>query len=729
MKYLLFLALIFAGPLSAEERQPNHLLGQTSPYLRQHLYNAVDWFPWGEAAFAKARAEGKPIFLSIGYASCHWCRVMAEESFEDETVAGYLNANFIAIKLDREERPDLDEQFMLVTELASGGGGWPNSVFLTPSGAPFYGGGYYPKAPFLDVLHEINRLWQEDRREVERSAAALGDTVRGYLARAARARVLTPELAKAVALRLLGQMDDFNGGFGVAPKFPQESRLLFLLDQAEKTGDSALLDAVQTAANGMVHGGIHDQAGGGFHRYAVDNAWAVPHFEKMLYNQALIGQVLTRLHILRPNPAFARAAQRTFDYVLRDMQAPTGGFYSGQDADSLNADGVYQEGYFYLWTPQSLRAAAGPDADFLLQALNVAPDGPVDGQIPLQLTFAPVDMARLDAGLERLRLSRRARALPHIDQKVLLGWNGEMIRALVAGAEAFGRPDYLAAAEAAARFAMQHMRKGEGYARSYIDRAASIPAQLPDYAGFGLALVALHDADPSGEWLPEAERIARILLARFKDESGVFRMNEQPAGLGAFLPFDDGEVPSGNAQAQRLLTALARRSLDSTFSREAAALAGPLAGHALALPEQRSAAIAAIDAQVRGDTGPLRAVANGAVQVRARRSETSPEVLFTLTMAKGWHINAHIPLDPYFIPTDLSVNGTPLGPEAYPKPIRTTLGFNAQAPLALYEGEVQVRAPLQPGRSEISLSLQSCNNEVCLEPETLHFVFWSGQAG
>jgi len=649
---------------------------------------------------------------------------MERESFEDETIAGLMNENFVSIKVDREERPDLDEQFMLVTQTATGGGGWPNSVFLTPEGAPFYGGGYYPRDAFLDVLGELNRLWLEDRAGIEGTADALSDVVRSYLNRKARARPLTPELASAVSARLLSQMDDFYGGFGVAPKFPQESSLLYLLDQAERSGDQSLLEAVQLAATGMVNGGLHDQAGGGFHRYAVDNEWAVPHFEKMLYNQALIARLLTQLNGLQPSPDYARAAQRTFDYVLRDMQAPTGGFYASEDADSLNENGEHEEGFFYLWTPEAIREAAGAEADFLIETLNVVENGIIEGANTLRLTSLVEDQARLNAGLEVLRLARMARTRPITDEKILMGWNSEMIISLVAGATAFERPAYLASAQASARFIMENMRHGEGYFRSYIAGAATIEAQLPDYAGFGRALVALHDADPAGGWLPEAARIARYMLANFQEDSGVFRMNEQPQGLGAFIQLDDGEVPSGNAQAQWLLTALARRGTDVTFIQQARALADVLSGHALAFPEQRAAALAAVDAQNRGDTGSVRAVANGAVQVRAKFDPTTGEMRFTILVAEGWHINAHAPLEDYFIPTALHINGGALAPEAYPEPLITTLAFNNDTPLALYEGEITLTVPIKVGENVINLTLQSCSDEICLAPENLSFRFW-----
>jgi len=565
MKPILIALLLLASPGFAQDRAANHLAGQTSPYLQQHLYNAVDWYPWGDVALAKARAEGKPIFLSIGYASCHWCHVMEEESFENDEIGAFLNQHFIAIKIDREERPDLDEQFMLVTQTITGGGGWPNSLFLTSEAQPFYGGTYFPPDVFLSVLDQLNTLWREDRAGIEENAQALSDVVREYLGRKAAAQPLTAELAGQVAQQMLVNMDDFNGGFGVAPKFPQEASLLFLLDQAERGADAELLEAVQAAATGMVNGGLHDQAGGGFHRYAVDNAWAVPHFEKMLYSQALIGRVLLRLDEMQPTPRYARAARRIFDYVLRDMMAHSGGFYAAEDADSMTPDDKREEGVFYVWTPAQIRAETGDEAEYLIEALSVEEDGNFEGASTLQLHGENLDLARLDAGLERLRQGRLGRAHPRRDEKILMGWNAEMIVTLVQAARVYDRPDYLSAARASARFILLRMRNGEGYYRVNTAGISSVAAQLPDYAGFGRALVALNDADPGGVWLREAERIGRYMVEHFQQDDGLFRMNVQAQGLGAYIQLDDGEVPSGSAQAQLLLSALARRSSDVFF--------------------------------------------------------------------------------------------------------------------------------------------------------------------
>lgn len=724
MKSIIVALFLLASPVLAQERAANHLVGQTSPYLKQHLYNVVDWYPWGPEALNKARTEGKPIFLSIGYASCHWCHVMEEESFENDEIGAFLNEHFVAIKIDREERPDLDEQFMLVTQTVTGGGGWPNSVFLTSEAQPFYGGTYYPPDTFLSILQQLSTMWRDDRPDIEENATALGNVVREYLGRKAAAYPLTAEIAAQLAQQSLATMDDFNGGFGVAPKFPQESSLLFLLDQAERISDTELLEAVQMAAVGMVNGGLHDQVGGGFHRYAVDNAWAVPHFEKMLYNQALIGRVLLRLDSLQPNPSFARAAQRAFDYVLRDMTAPDGGFYAAEDADSLTTTGELEEGVFYVWTPAQVRTHAGAEAEFLIDALTVEEDGNFEGASTLQLSGEEVDVERLDAGLELLRHARMLRPKPRRDDKVLLSWNAEMIVTLVQAARAFDRPEYLTAAQSSARFILAKMRNGEGYYRVNTGGIASIDAQLPDYAGFGRALVALADADPAGDWLAEAERIGHYLVEHFQQSDGLFRMNDQAQGLGDYIQLDDGVLPSGSAQVQLLLSALARRSSDVFFSQQADALTDILSGQALAAPVRRIAAIAAVDAQNRGEVGPVRAVANGAVLVSTAIDRGEGLLNLNIEIAEGWHINAHEPLEDYFIPTTLEVNGTGIGADAYPDPLIATLSFNEASPLALYEGRIALSVPIEAGANAVTLTLQSCSDEICLAPESLSFSFW-----
>ncbi len=723
----------------------NRLADAPSPYLRQHADNPVNWFPWGEEALARARAEGRPIYVSVGYSACHWCHVMEAESFSDQEVADFLNAHFIAIKIDREERPDLDEKFILVTSMLTGSAGWPNNVFLTPEGDPFSGSGYMPKAEFLALLAEIARAWREDPEGLRTRGAGIGAQLRAYLDPPADARALAPAEILDLTRALLEDLDPFNGGFGTAPKFPREPVLLLLLDQAERSGDADLLEAAQASLDGMIRGGIHDQVGGGFHRYATDPAWHIPHFEKMLYNQALIARALLRSYALTANAAHARAARRTLDFVLREMQAPGGGFFAALDADSLLPDGRKEEGAFYTWTPEEIRAALPPElAQRAIALLGVEENGPLEGRSVLHLAALPGEAAagigfeRHDEILEMLRTAREARPRPFRDEKIVLAWNGEMIASLAEAGWLLERPDYTQAAERAARFILARMWPERGMRRIWIDGAAMTEAQLADYAAFGQALIALHafaPADRQGrsEWLAHAERLAGEMIRRFADTpdqplSRPLRMRHRPSPIGTFRPLDDTEIPSGNALALSFLASLDR--LSGRAPARARPLALALGGAATRDPLQRAGLLLAIVSVNGGETGPLRFSPGGAVRLAA-----PPGRPLTLEIRPGWHINAHRPLDPDLIATTISIDGSPLAPGAYPRPLLRRLGFSPE-PLALYEGRLSV--PLPPagpaeadpaqGRT-IAVTIQACNDRICLQPEEITFRRWPGAPG
>ncbi len=727
MRLIIILIFALTGSQAASQ---NHLLGEDSPYLQQHLYNAVDWYPWGEEALAKARAEGKPIFLSIGYSSCHWCHVMEEESFDNPEIGAFLNAHFVSIKVDRERRPDLDEQFMMVTQTVSGAGGWPNSVFLTSEAQPFYGGTYFPPDVFLDLLGQIETLWRTERDSVIAEAANLSSTVQRYMTRGAAARDLTPALANAVVKRMLSSLDPFNGGMGTAPKFPQESAYLYMLDQADREANPAFLEGVTLTLDGMIKGGIHDQVGGGFHRYATDPEWRIPHFEKMLYNQAMIGRLLVRASYLTGAAPYRRAAVRALDAVLRDMQDGQGGFYAALDADSATRSGEMAEGAYYVWTQQQVRDAAGDQAGYLIDMLNITDEGNLDGASSLFLTDLPDDPARLDAALALLFQARQTRPAPFVDQKIVVGWNAMMIATLAEASHTLNRPDYYQAAARAARFMLDTMQDAQGLSRISLNGVTNTPAQLSDYAAFGLALVALHDYAPDGDgakWLPDAEAMAAAATDWFAEPNGLLRMNQIPQGLGAIYALDDGEIPGGNALTLELLVRLSNRLPVPEYAQQATLLASALSGQALAAPEQRAGSLAALQMLNAGERGPVRYVANGAVRVEAAMGNGALEI--TLTVAPGWHVNAHQPLEDYFIATDLTVAGTPLPEQDYPEALVKTLAFNSDQPLALYEGTFTLRAPLPEyeefaGPERAVLTLQACSDAICLAPQEVAFTLW-----
>lgn len=724
-------------------RAPNHLLGVASPYLQQHIYNAVDWYPWGEEALQKARDENKAIFLSIGYSTCHWCHVMREQTFENQAIGDFMNQHFVSIKIDRERRPDLDEQFMLVTQVATGRGGWPNSIFLTSEGEPFYAGTYFPPEQFLDLLQQISDLWSDQPDAVNAEGLRIGNAVRSYMNRSAESLNLTPEAITSAADTILRTIDPVNGGIGNAPKFPRESNMLFLLDQAERNGSTQLLTTVTNALDGMIKGGIHDQIGGGFHRYATDAEWQIPHFEKMLYNQALIGRLLVRAYAATNEYRYKRAATRTFDYVIREMRDAKGGFYSAQDADSVGPDGHVGEGPFYIWTSDEITALTGEDAEFALNALSITDQGNFEGANIPHLNAFPLEnevafYQRLDSLMDDLRTSRLTRPAPHQDQKIVVDWNASMIETLAEASYVFDRPDYYQAAAEAADFITNNMFLQDGLARVSFEGTTGVVAQLSDYAGLGKAFLALLDYAPAETitatdkalYLKTAQELASQINQRFTNEQGEntpFRMTAIPEGLGVYIPLDDSEVPAGNALTLALFDGLAKRTGDPLYSRQATLLAAALSGHALYSPASRAATLTFASALSHGEIGPVRYVSEGKVKISAIVNRVNNLATLNIEIVDGWHINANIPLEDYLIPTELSVSGIENASDTYPEPIIKSLGFNSE-PLALYEGNIQLFAQLptleKNDPSQVLLKIQTCSDEICLAPEEVIFTLW-----
>ncbi len=720
-----FILIFFTTGLNAQDRAPNHLLGTQSPYLQQHLYNPVDWHPWGNEALERARLENKMIFVSIGYSSCHWCHVMREESFENPAIAVFLNEHFISIKIDRERRPDLDEQFMLATQVLTGSGGWPNNLILTPLGDPFFAGTYFSPPELTSLLQQIADIWRDEPQVINAEGFKLAMYLQNYLTRTAAAVELTPALMGNINMRLLNQLDDFNGGMGTAPKFPRESLFLFLMDQAQRSGDRDLLQAATNALNGMIRGGIHDHVGGGFHRYAVDPEWHVPHFEKMLYNQAMIGLMLARSIQVTGNPSHTRALDRLIAFSMREMRDEGGAFYGAMDADSYDETGEKREGAFYVWTPEEI-AKTGVDSAYINDLFQVTEDGELDGANVLNWADDITEFARIDPMLETLRLTRSERIPPAIDTKILMGWNGMMIAMLAEASHATGRADYWQAGADAARFMLSEMEGEDGYNRVVFEGRAGVPAQLGDLGAFALGLVALHDYAPDGEnptmWLDEALTLSQAIRTGFGDVQDGYRMSTERDGFSTVIALDDGEIPAGNALALLTFSRLARRSENPELLRDGELLAAALSGHAAEQPEQRAASLAAIRELHDGEVGQVRFVSGGAVRVQMTPDRIAGELRIDLAIKSGWHINAHVPLEDYFIATNLAVNGAILPAAAYPDPVTKSLGFNDDA-LALYEGALTLRAPM-PTSGKAILVLQACSDEICLAPEELTFTLW-----
>jgi uncharacterized protein len=554
----------------------NRLAHETSPYLLQHAHNPVDWYPWGEEALALARGEDKPILLSIGYSACHWCHVMERESFEDPAVAALMNERFVSIKVDREERPDLDSIYMRAVQLLTGRGGWPLTAFLTPDGRAFFGGTYFPPEPrhgmpsFPQVLTAVSDAFRNRRDEVERGSGQLLEALKGPESGDAGG-LEQGELdarGKAIlehAVRFLaGQFDPTHGGFGPAPKFPQPTTLEVLLRQYHRAGDGEALDMAVRTLRGMARGGIRDHLGGGFHRYSVDGRWLVPHFEKMLYDNGLLARVYLHAFQITRDPELREGATSTLDYILEDLRGPEGGFHSARDADSEG-----EEGLFYLWRPEEVDEILGKEeGELFRRAYDVSEVGNFEGSNILHLprsleSIATTEAIPLEELVESLRRSREAlkeartrREPPFRDEKVLVSWNSFALRALAEAGAVLGREDYLEAARANASFLLDALREGGRLRRTWKDGSAKVPAFLEDYAGLGNALLTLHESTLEPRWLVDALDLAEQVIQLFWDEDeGIFYDSPHDGEALVIRPRDimDNATPSGNSLAVELL--------------------------------------------------------------------------------------------------------------------------------------------------------------------------------
>ncbi|MEO1207071.1 MAG: DUF255 domain-containing protein [Pseudomonadota bacterium] len=715
----------------------NRLAREGSPYLRQHADNPVDWYPWSEEAFDKARRENKPILLSIGYSTCHWCHVMARESYSDAGVARILNNGFVAIKVDRERRPEVDETYMLATQYFAEVGGWPNNVFLTPDLKPFYGGVYFPKDAFTELLIEVKDSWATNREAVLQEADRVAALVDQVMTHRAQAREITPEALKATVGLLTSAFDSKHGGIGTAPKFPREHILLFLLDQAQMTNDKPTLAIVMKALDAILRGGIRDQVGGGVHRYAVDQQWRTPHYEIMLFNQANVVRALLQAYRITGDVQFEAGARTILDFVLREMRDPKGAFYSAFDAESLTAEGAKQEGYYYTWTREDLKAALpADDAALALRAFGFEADLTLAPRQPLFLPEPLADLAqsenmseaalseRLDTIRLKLRDARTTRTRPHRDEKVLTSWNGLMIRAMAEAAVTFNDDTYGAAAIKAASHIWEDLGGADNALKRYaFEGKAELDATQPDYALISLAFLAVYDATENPVWLARAKTLTAKMHATFFDtEVGDYFMTAED---GFYRPkiMVETDLPSGNAGALEVFAKLARRDADPEHRAKADTILSAISGNLLQDAGSNAYGLRVANQFLRGETGPVRMIANGRVRAVARTAAgTEGEIEVTLKIAPGWHINADKPLDEFFIPTKLSLPDGASASVRYPKASVQTLGFH-KAPLALYEGEVVMTVtPASGGMGgprEATLTVQTCSDQICLEPETV----------
>ncbi len=567
---------------------PNKLIDETSPYLLQHANNPVNWYPWGEEALHKALAEDKPIFLSIGYAACHWCHVMAHESFENPAIAEILNRNFISIKVDREERPDLDAIYMNAVVALTGQGGWPMSVFLTPGGEPFYGGTYFPAVrrynmpSFSELLLNIAEVWRNERYKLLQAGEELADQIRGRMEWSVPESSFEPTLIERAADNLVASYDWENGGWGKAPRFPQPITLDFLLRRAEH-GDPDTLRVATHCLDKMARGGMYDVIGGGFHRYSIDNHWLIPHFEKMLYDNAQLAQVYLHAYQLTNNTRYRQICEDTLNFILAEMTHPEGGFYSSIDADSPGG-----EGYYYTWTPAEISAALGDAQDVALfnAVYGVNEQGNFEGRTVLQQTATDGELAerfnlsidqmnkRLRSIRDRLSQVRRSRPAPAIDDKILTAWNALALSVYAQAGRALENETYLKAALQNARFLRERLFHNNVLMRSWREGQVRQSAFLEDIAALIIALLELYQSHPDNEWFTLAMQLKADMLACYVDSEGGFFNTRQDSETPLVRPKDlqDNATPSANALAAQALLLLGEYSGDGSLNQIAESL-------------------------------------------------------------------------------------------------------------------------------------------------------------
>ncbi|MFO7875410.1 MAG: thioredoxin domain-containing protein [Desulfovermiculus sp.] len=594
--------------MSDTQPSANRLIDEKSPYLLQHAYNPVDWHPWSEDTFALARDKDLPVFVSIGYATCHWCHVMERESFEDQEVAQALNHSFISIKVDREERPDIDQIYMNACQMISGRGGWPLTVVMTPDKRPFFAATYIPKqgrfgqAGLLDLLAEISRLWLHDRDRIMGSARQVTDNMQRLHQNLPETR-LDASTLQAAFQSLEQRYDSEHGGFGQAPKFPAPHNLLFLLRYWQRSGNPEALNMVDTTLKAMRQGGIFDHLGFGFHRYSTDRSWLVPHFEKMLYDQAMLIMALAETYEHTRDPLYAQGIEETASYVFHDMTDVSGAFYSAEDADS---EGV--EGKFYVWTEQEIDKLLSPEeARLAKKVFGLTPDGNFKDEATGRRTGAnilhlplPLDQAAESLGLgpeilssqletvrSKLLTARNQRIRPLLDDKVLTDWNGLMIAALAQAGRILGNDEYTQAAKRTAGFILENMFRDGRLLHRYRDGQAAITGMLDDYAFFIQGLIELHTATGESQYLESARDLTHECLHHFWDpHNGGFYLTPDDGEELLTRPKEvtDGAIPSGNSVFLSNLLRLGRLTDNAELTQKANELIAAFSGTVAEIP-------------------------------------------------------------------------------------------------------------------------------------------------
>jgi len=741
-----------AGASPHAKGKANRLANEASPYLQLHAYNPVDWYPWGDEAFARARAEGKPIFLSVGYSTCFWCHVMEREVFSNPEIAALMNERFINIKVDREERPDIDEIYMAATHLLTGSGGWPNSVFLTPDGEPFFAGTYFPpedkgrRPGFPSVLERLSDAWENRREDVLQAAARARAQIEAQTAAPPSSNISfdPDQLLVRAASQLEQTYEPVHGGFSERTKFPNPPKLEVLLAAHRAGANARALEMLTHTLDEMALGGVYDHLGGGFHRYSTERTWSIPHYEKMLYDNGQLLGLYARAFEITGRPLYRQVTLDIANYLEREMKHPEGGFYAAQDAE---VDG--HEGKSYLWTRQQIESLLGPKrAAGFLSVYRLAPMPEGDGDalrvsLPIEPALArhkAKDTAELLARFAKDRAvllkARQQRKQPLRDDKVLAAWNGLTIRGLVEAARAVNRPDFLKLAEAAANFVLQRLLDEDGALhRSYIAGQVREAGVLEDYAYLADALLALHSATGNPRWLSEARGLADRMIRDFEDTTsgGFYLTSGSPDLFARPRKIADNVEPSGPGMALRVLLTLADRTKETRYSQAAQRTIVAFGGAF----EQSPAAVGSVVVTLANAgtqpvtsklaepllTRPLQLPrSEDHVRIAARRADDDGALLVRVAIDPGWHINANPASMPFLVATTIEIEGSDQGAKIeYPEGTPFAPSFSPEA-ISTYQGAIEIPLELDANgtgpATGIAVRYQACDETRCLPPAT-----------
>jgi len=701
----------------------NHLILESSPYLLQHAHNPVNWYAFSDEAFDKAKAENKPVFISIGYATCHWCHVMEEESFDDVKVAEFLNKHFISIKVDREIRPDVDATYMNVSQLINGSGGWPLNAVILSDGKAFFAGTYFPKKQLLDILLQIQTLWKNEQNKVINQAHDI-DKILNKSTVTTKVGINKNIVSKAIQA-ILDNFDELEGGFGEAPKFPHETMLLLLIDEQKRNPTDDLLNAITTTLDTMASGGFYDTVGGGFHRYSTDNSWLIPHFEKMLYNQAQLSLIYTRAYQLTQKPLYKRIAKQTLDYTLREMQDANGGFFSATDADSEG-----EEGTFFVWSITELKNVLNKEEFKRFdQYFDLSTYTDFEGNHVIR--FKDVndinenDYKKIDALLTKLYKLRIKREPPLTDNKVLLSWNALMIPSLLEAGDVFNETKYTDAGVALARYLDNFNKNGQLY-RVSINNELQTIALSEDYAYLANAYLSVFDYTHESIWLDKTVQLIDDMTQKFWDKKKFgFNMTQDKKYLNTnYKESYDGAIPSANGVAYKVLVKLNYRVNGQKFFKQAQQLLSAFSAEITQNPYNYSSFVLGFNNATFEELSNVQYAYDGRIRIHTQRLNN--RVVINLTLNPLWHVNSNQPLQDSLIATqvnNLDTKHWTITQAIYPKGELAKLGFSKDE-ISIYKDKVSIELKLEQHSEDyhspsLELTLQACSDKVCLPPTTL----------